>query len=138
VRLHAEAEEVPANDVLLDIRAGHIGGEFPMHGRLRLRSFHEILTFIGRGMDEEPEFEVPPDTRTPVIGENPTHALEIAESLRPPPNDDLSVKLRGHYYFVQPQSGYQWNMKAFSLLYQLYQMSVSTAEQTGPAITISK
>jgi hypothetical protein len=28
-------------------------------------------------------------------------------------------------------------MKAFSLLYQLFQMSVATAEQSGPVITIS-
>jgi len=138
VRLHAEADEAPANDILLDIRAGHIGGEYPMHGRLRLRSFHEILTFIGRGMEEEPEFDVPPDARTPAVGENPVHALEIVETRDQPPDDELSVKWHEHYYAVQPQSGYQWNMKAFSLLYQLYQMSVSTAEQSGPVISISK
>ncbi len=36
------------------------------------------------------------------------------------------------------EKGYEWNRKAFSLLYQLFQMSVSTAAQPGPAITISK
>ena len=138
VRLHAEAEEAPANDILLDIRTGHIGGEYPMHGRLRLRSFHEILTFIGRGMEEEPEFDVPPDARTPAVGENPVRALEIMETRDPPPDTELSVKWRERYYAVQPQSGYQWNMKAFSLLYQLFQMSVSTPEPSGPVITISK
>ena len=39
-RLHEEAEQAPANDIVLDIRPGHPGGEFPLHGRLRLRSFH--------------------------------------------------------------------------------------------------
>jgi len=48
------------------------------------------------------------------------------------------VQLNGLHYAVQTQSGYQWNRKAFSLLYQLFQMSVSTVAQTGPAITISK
>ena len=67
LRLHREAEEAPSNDILIDIRAGQVGGEFAMHGRLRLRSFHEVLTFIGRGISEEPEFDVAPDPRTPSI-----------------------------------------------------------------------
>jgi hypothetical protein len=28
-RLHEEAEQAPANDILMDIRPGHTGGEFP-------------------------------------------------------------------------------------------------------------
>jgi hypothetical protein len=39
---------------------------------------------------------------------------------------------------VQGETGYQWNEKAFSMLYQLFQMSLSNAEPAGPAITISK
>jgi hypothetical protein len=138
VRLHAEADEAPAADILMDIRSGYPGGEYPLHGRLRLRSFHEILNFIGRGMEEELEFDVPPDPRTPLITENPVHTLQILETSQAPPGADLSVEWHDHYYSVQPQAGYQWNKKAFSLLYQLFQMSVSTVEQSGPAITISK
>ncbi len=108
-----------------------------MHGRLRLRSFHEILTFIGRGMEEEPEFDVPPDPRTPAVGENPTHTLEIIELGIRRPSRTVGGVAR-ELLQRAPQSGYQWNMKAFSLLYQLFQMSVSTAEQSGPVITISK
>lgn len=137
-RLHAEADEAPPNDILLDIRAGYVGGEYPMHGRLRLRSFHEVINFIGRGMAEEPEFDVPPDPRTPQVTENPAHTLEISESSEAPPGDELSVELRGRHYSVRQETGYQWNKKAFSLIYQLFQMSVSTVEPTGPAITISK
>ena len=122
----------------MDIRNGYTGGEYPLHGRLRLRSFHEILTFIGRGIEEEPEFDVPPDPRTPTIRENPTHTLEIIEARQSPPGADLSVEWHGWHYAVRAQSGYQWNKKAFSLLYQLFQMSVSTVEESGPAITISK
>jgi hypothetical protein len=138
VRLHEEADQVPFNDVLVDIRPGHTGGEFPMHGRLRLRSFHEVLTFIGRGIDEEPEYDVPPDFRTPSLRENPPATLEIVEARRLPPEAGLSVELNGYHYAVRPQSDYQWNRKVFSLLYQLFQMSVSTVVQPGPAITISK
>ena len=138
IRLHAEAEEAPPNDIVLDIRAGYVGGEYPMHGRLRLRSFHEVLNFIGRGMAEEPEFDVPPDPRTPAMTENPAHTLEIAESSERPSGDEMYVELHGHYYSVRQETGYQWNRKAFSLLYQLFQMSVSNVEAAGPAITISK
>ena len=137
-RLHAEAEEAPPSDIVLDIRAGYVGGEYPMHGRLRLRSFHEVLNFLGRSMQEEPEFDVAPDPRTPPMTENPVHTLQIAESTSAPPDDVLSVELHGRYYSVAPDIGYQWNRKAFSMLYQLFQMSVSTVEPAGPAITISK
>lgn len=137
-RLHAEAEEAPPNDILIDIRAGHVGGEYPMHGRLRLRSFHEVLNFLGRGMGEELEFDVPPDPRTPAMTENPARTLEVSESTSAPSDAELSVEYRGHYYSVREETGYQWNKKAFSLLYQLFQMSVSSVEAAGPAITISK
>lgn len=136
-RLHEKAEEAPFN-ILMDIRPGHTGGDVPLHGRLRLRSFHEVLTFIGRGIEEAPEYDVPPDPRTPSISENPARTLEIVEARRLPPGVALSVDLNGYRYAVGPQSGYQWNRKAFSLLYQLFQMSVSAVPQSGPAITISK
>ncbi len=137
-RLHAEAEETPPNEILLDVRAGYTGGEYPMHGRLSLRSFHEVLNFIGRGIAEEPEFDVAPDSRTPEMTENPAHTLEISETAEPPAGGDLFVELHGRYYSVRQETGYQWNKKAFSLVYELFQMSVSNVESAGPAITISK
>jgi hypothetical protein len=137
LRLHGKAEEAPPNDVLIDIRPGYTGGEFPIHGRLRLRSFHEVLTFIGRGLGDEPEFDVAPDPRTPHITENPISTLEIVESRQRPPGP-VTVRLDGYYYAVKPQSGYQWNQKTFSVLYQLFQMSVSASAAPGPSITIAK
>ena len=139
--LHAEAEEAPVNEILIDIRTGYMGGEtIPLHGRLALRSFHEILNFIGRGIDEEPEYDVPPDPRTPTatLTENPTRALGIVEAASLPADADYAAEWRGRWYAPAPDSGYQWNRKAFSLLFQLFQMSMSTAAPTGPAITISK
>jgi hypothetical protein len=137
-RLHEEAEQAPYNDILIDIRADYVGGAMPLHGRLRLRSFHEILTFIGRGMEEEQEYDVTPDPRSASIRENPAHTLEIVESIQTPSGHELCVQINGRYYTVRSQPGYQWNRKVFSLLYQLFQMSVSTVVQTGPAITIAK
>jgi hypothetical protein len=138
IRLQEEAEAGPFNEIMVDIRPGHPGGEYPVHGTLRLRSFHNVLTFIGHDIEEEPEYDVPPDPRTPQISENPIHTLDILETDSLPPGVDLSVALNGYHYAVRPETGYQWNRKAFSLLYQLFQMTVSAVPQTGPAITISK
>ena len=137
-RLHAEAEEAPVNEILVDIRAGYTGGEIPMHGRLALRSFHEVLNFIGRGIAEEPEFDVTPDPRTPPIVDNPVNALGIAETASPPSDADYVVEWRGRYYAVAPDTRYAWNRKAFSLLFQLFQMSMATGQGSAPAITIAK
>ena len=138
IRLQEEAEAGPSNEIMVDIRPGHPGGEYPLHGKLRLRSFYNVLTFIGRDIAEEPEYDVPPDPRTPQISENPVHTLEILETDSVPLGVDFSVALNGHHYAVRPETGYQWNRKAFSLLYQLFQMTVAVVPQAGPAITISK
>jgi hypothetical protein len=138
LRLHEEAEAGPFNEIMMDIRPGYPGGEYPLHGKLRLRSFYNLLTFLGRAIAEEPEYDVPPDPRTPPISENPVHALDILETDRVPSGVDVSVALNGYHYAVRPETGYQWNRKAFSLLYQLFQMTVPALPQTGPAITIAK
>jgi hypothetical protein len=75
---------------------------------------------------------------TPPVTENPVHTLEIVEANQVPLHADLSVVSHGLYYAVREQDGYQWNKKAFSLLYQLFQMSVYAEEKSGPIITISK
>lgn len=137
-RLHEEAEALPPTDVIVDIRPGYPGGAMPLHAALRLRSFHEVLTFIGRGIEEEPEFDVAPDVRTPQVTENPRRTLDIVESRDPPASGGLSVTINGLHYAVREQRGYQWNQKAFNMLAQLFQMSVSAVSQAGPAITISK
>jgi hypothetical protein len=134
--LHGEANDVPFNDVLVDIRAEYVGGEYPIHGVLRLRSFHEILMFLGRDLGEDPEYDVALDPRTPKLTENPAHTLAISRTPHSP--GGLSVELNGRHYSVRSQHGYQWNKKAFDVLYQLYQMSVSTVLSPGPGITIAK
>jgi len=63
--------------------------------------------------------------------------LQISES-KEAPAGVVSVRLGGYYYAVASQNGYQWNQKTFSLLYQLFQMSVSSVAAPGPSITIAK
>jgi hypothetical protein len=136
--LHEKADQVPFNDVLIDIRAGHIGGDMPLKGRLRLRSFHEVLTFVGRSIAEEKEVNVAPDPRTPPVAENPVVTLEVVGGPQAPDGAGFSVALNGVHYAIRPQEGYQWNLKAFSLLSQLFQMSVATVADTGPSIAIAR
>ena len=137
-RLHEKADQAPFNDVLIDIRAGKVGGDLPLHGRLRLRSFHEVLTFIGRSIEEEPERPVTPDPRTPSVAENPVVTLDVANDGHAIDGARLAVSLNGTYYAVRPQAGYQWNLKAFALLNQLFQMSVAPVSTSGPLVTVGK
>ena len=64
-RLIDETEEGQLNDVSFDIRPGHVGGEYPLKGDFRLRSFNTILNFLGRSLEEDPEYHVDKDPRTP-------------------------------------------------------------------------
>ena len=73
-----ETEEGQFNDVAFDIRPGHIGGEYPLKGDLRLRSFNTMLNFLGRSLEEEdPEYHVDKDPRTPAVQENPVHTMDL-------------------------------------------------------------
>ena len=139
MNLNDEAEQNLDDELMVDIRAGHPGGEYPFHGKFRLRSFSNVITFLGRAMGEEPEYDVPGDPRTPPTSENPAFTLGLVESNGFPAGADRAIKYGGHYYAVRPETGYQWNRKAFLLLYQLFEMTVVKLPQSaGPSITISK
>jgi len=78
IRLNDEADNGANNDVMVDIRSGYPGGEVPIHGFFRLRSFYNIVNFIGRDISDEPEFNVDKDPRSPFVSENPIHTLDVA------------------------------------------------------------
>lgn len=139
LRLQHEAELGADNDLLVDIRPGHPGGGYPIHGKFRLRSFSNILYFLGRTLSFEREFPVAPDPRTPPVSENPVSVLEIWESESRPDGSRPAVEYRGRYYSVRPDSGYPWNETAFRALWQIFQMTVAEIPKVGtPAITIAK
>jgi len=137
--MNAWADASPANELNVDIRPGHIGGEYPLQGQFRLRSFHNVLGFIGRGIADEPEFAVERDPRTPPVSENPVHAMAVLESDSAPDETDIEVKYHGRHYAVRPETGYQWDSEAFLLLHQMFQMTVSELPRVGvPSLTIAK
>jgi len=137
--LNGEAEHNGEDELLVDVRYGYVGGHYPLHGRFRLRSFYNVISFIGRAMSEEPEYDVEKDPRTEKTTENPASTLGIMEADWRPHGADRAVKYEGRYYAVTPETGYQWNRKAFLFLYQLFELTVSRLPQSAaPAITISK
>ena len=141
LRLHEEEiEQELENDVSFDIRPGHYGGEWPLKGDFRLRSFNAMLNFLGQSIAEDPEYHVDKDSRTPDVSENPVKTMDFIVSRSAPSGLDLAMKSHGHYYAVNttgPQA--RWNREAFKLLSQLFQMTVTEVPRAGvPSITIAK
>ena len=138
-KLNDEAEQGLDDELLVDVRHGFVGGEYPLHGRFRLRSFYNVVGFLGRAISEDPEYDVPRDPRTPATSENPVNTLAFVATDGTPKDVDRWIRYDGRYYAVAPDTGYAWNRKAFVLLYQLFQLSVAKlGTGVGPAITISK
>jgi hypothetical protein len=139
IRLNEDAQKGPANEIMIDIRPNYVGGEYPMTGKLRLRSFFSILSFLGDTINDKPEYFVEKDTRTPQVTQNPNRSLGILEEKTEPKAADISVYYKGYYYAVAPDNGYLWNAMGFQLLHQIFQMAVSELPKSvAPSITISK
>lgn len=139
IQLNGTADRWPPNDLSIDIRQDFPGGEYPIQGNFRLRSFHAILNFLGRSIHDELEYHVDKDPRTPPVLENPVRTLGILESETSSTDATLMVKYNDHHYFVTDGTDDTWNREAFRLLYQLFQMTVSEVSRVGaPSITIAK
>jgi len=139
IRLNEEAEKGADNDVSVDIRSGHPGGEWPIHGVLRLRSFHNALNFIGSGINDDPEYDVPKHPSTPIVKENPAQTMGLTVNNEDPSSDTISIFLGDNYYALKPATGYQWNKEGFRLLCQIFQMTMTNlGQQNAPSITIAK
>jgi hypothetical protein len=141
-QLNEQAGDWIANDLAFDIRAGHPGGEWPVKGVFRLRSFHSILYFLGHSIGDEPEYQVEPDPRTPALAnnENPVSTMELIISDSAPPQRELSIQSQGQYYTVNTEGPLaRWNRDAFQMLYLLFQMTITDLPRVGvPSITIAK
>ncbi len=139
-RLQNENELGLTHDVTFDIRPGHYGGDWPLKGDFRLRSFNAMLNFLALSIDEDPEYHVDKDSRTPEVAENPVKTMDLIVSPSSPSGLDLVMQSHGHYYGVKtigPQA--RWNREAFKLLSQLFQMTVTEVPRSGvPSITIAK
>jgi hypothetical protein len=133
--------EWPPNDIMVDIRSGYPGGEYPFQGEITLRSFNSILEFLARSTASSPEYSVEQDPRTGAVQRNPPVTLEIVESEDPLPDAAVSVRYEGRHYSIKRPSGRQadeWNAKAFGMLFHLFQMMVQPINAPVPSIAIAK
>ena len=133
----------PPNEILVDIRPEYPGGELSFQGRISLRSFNSVLQFLARGMSERPEYAVEQDPRTGSVEVNPPHTLQITERGALPRDAAFSVKFNDRFYSVEETpfgtgEGANWNVKAFSMLYQLFQMTQKPVLAPVPGIAIAK
>lgn len=131
--LNTLAEANPSNYLLMDIRAGYPGGDFPMFGALKFRSFHAILSFIASGINRIPEYHVEKDPRTGFVLQNPVRTLATEVTDSKPADSTLSIVYEGKHYSV-PNS--PWDAQAFILLSSLYQMTVTDVSNGGIPITV--
>ncbi len=143
-RLHEEAQRYPRDQILVDIRAGHPGGEFPLHGRIQLRSFESVLSFLARGIAEELEFAVEKDPRTGETLYNPPKTIEVVETESTPPHPTFTVEFEGHWFSIGARQGREdrannWDLEAFRILYQFFQLTVTDVSKVPTLpITIAK
>ena len=143
-RLGGGVEDGVDNDVAFDIRANHPGGEWPIKGAFRLRSFHSILYFLGQSLGPDPEYDVQKDPRTPPIAndENPVTTMEFVVSKSPPSDSEVNLSTRFHnqYYTLKTVGPHaHWNRDGFQMLYLLFQMTITDIPRVGvPSITIVK
>ena len=143
-RLHEEAQRMPSDSILVDLIAGHPGGEYPLHGSILLRSMNSIIGFVATSIEEEVEMMVSPDPRTKTVVRNPARTLEIEESDSKPGDYEFSVSFDGRYYSIRKYPVSQgmvpsWNQEAFAVLSNLFQMTVTDlSKYPTPAIAIAK
>ena len=133
--LNTRAGANPGNFVLVDIHPGHPGGDLPLFGALKLRSFNRILSFVAADHGGSREYDVTKDPRTGDGGPNPRRALGIEVADQAPPGVLPHARYGGRIYAVADTP---WDRQAFSLLYQLFQMTVTDVSGVGVPITISK
>ena len=129
------------NDVVFDIRPDYPGGEWPMKGAFRLRSFHSILNFLSHALGEEAEYHVEKDARTPPVtgNGNPVQTMGMLITDKRPDNTSLFAQSHDKYYAVDTSGeNAHWNRNAFQLLYVLFRMTITDAQSLGLPITIAK
>jgi len=143
-RLNEDIERFSPDHVFVDIRPGFAGGEYPLRGFILLRSFNSIISFVARGIAEEPGYHVDKDARTGPVLRNPAHVLEIEESSTRLPDAEFSVEFEGKHYAIRKfpiTEGMEpsWNQEAFAVLSDLFQMTVTDVSNVKtPIISIPK
>jgi len=132
----------PPNEILVDIQPGFPGGEYPMQGTIRLRSFDAVLEFLSMDRAATREYAVEKDPRTGWIPFDPPELLKIVEAVARPEQAAVSVHYNGRAYAIPGEEATMervgWDLRVFRLLYELFQMTVRPVQAPVPGITIAK
>ncbi|HSO42975.1 MAG TPA: hypothetical protein VLR47_09090 [Rhodospirillales bacterium] len=137
-RINEIAASRPDNLVLVDVRPGYPGGEFPIFAALKLRSLFAMLDFVAKGIELFKEFPVDPDPRTgeaAALVRNPVRTLAVDVSEDAPAAADGWIRYQGRYYTM---GNTRWDRAAFLVLYELFQVTVTDVSRVGIPITIAK
>ncbi len=132
--LNQRANKRPDHFILIDIRPGYPGGDFPIFGCVKLRSLNGIIDFLAECIENSPEFDVESDPRTGLTPQNPRNTMTI---LIDEPSDAkfLRVPYKDHEYAIENTA---WNYDAFTNLYYLYQTAVTDVSANIVPVTIAK
>jgi hypothetical protein len=132
--LNQRANKRPDNFILVDIRPGYPGGDFPICGCIKLRSLNGIIDFLAESIENSPEFDVEPDPRTGLTPQNPKNTMTILID-GTSDAEFLHVPYKGHEYTIEYTP---WNYDVFTNLYYLYQTAVTDVSANIVPVTIAK
>jgi hypothetical protein len=132
----------PPNEILVHVHPRFPGGEVPMLGTLQLRSLKDTLEFLAEGLIAQREFPVDPGERTKTEVYDAPLLLHIERDPETSKNPAVTVKFDGVRYALpvgtedDPQR--DWSLRVFTLLYDLFQMTVRPSNVPVPGIAITK
>ena len=132
--LNQRANKRPDNFILVDIRPGYPGGDFPICGCIKLRSLNGIIDFLAESIENSPEFDVEPDPRTGLTPQNPKNTMTILIDGQSEV-EFLHIPYKGHQYTIEYTP---WNYDVFTNLYYLYQTAVTDVSANIVPVTIAK
>lgn len=133
--LNEKIDRNPGGFAFLHVRPDGPGGDFPIHGAIKLRSMLQMLAFVANGARAVSEFDVTPDPRTGAVSENPRSTLYIDISEAPPEATIASIEFEGRAYSV---GNTKWDRSNFATLGDLFQTAVGDIKGVDLPITISK
>ena len=132
----------PPNEILVHVHPRFPGGEMSMLGTLELRSLKDTLEVLAEGLTTRREFPVDPDERTKTEAYDAPMLLHIERDPETSKNPAVAVKFDGVRYALpvatedDPQR--DWSLRVFTLLYDLFQMTVRPSNAPVPGIAITK
>lgn len=113
-----------------------------MLGTLQLRSLKDTLDFLAEDLVAQRQFAVIPDERTRSEAYDAPVLLHIERDPDISKNPVVAVKFDGVRYALplaakdDPQR--DWSLRVFTLLYDLFQMTVKPSTVPVPGIAITK